>query len=768
MEQKPDRKYLKLKVENNRTYEVDDFNLAEFIAAVEKRKPEGLEGGANNKSDVEPVDAKLYPVPDNSRFLESVVQNLKRFKPAMDAEKKNASCSNKTKRAKFAHQEVLAVYFTMQNPYRGILIYHGMGSGKTCSSVAMAENLAGNQKPIWVLTPKALEANYRAEMVKCSKIYQQSQHWVARKEGWIVLKGRPPNFDELGPQEQQEVSAHMKTLMDREKAYRFVSYSGMSCQNIRAQFTAENNPFDNSIVVIDEVHVLVELIAKNLADNSSPFPLLYEWLLDAEGCRVIALSGTPRAHKLTDLGVLYNLVYGYMKVWTVHTPKLIEDPKMKRFIHQQRSEGKKLEVTRTPYGFEANYDQASGALLDLHKVDDTWDEHKFRTELSKFGVVGDRVDKHKLLPDKDVFVDEEVFQRRIQGLTSYFPDLGNLMPKLHPRRIHEVALSELQAKETKVHLLHFPKDLPRIVQRPLDACQTSSAEDPKYIEDIRKTIVALKEKGVFKDGLDVYGPKIKEVVKQALAGPARQLVYTAELENAFFLAEALVEKGYAQLVLTPPNPPEQMGWAVIPAKDPAKTFVLYTGSPAELEVLVEAFNKGGARLFLASAAAVEGISLGDVADVHLVEPSVDPTKLMQVVGRARRMCKNTDVEGVTPHVYLAGKHEKTVYEDAAKHQEEIDRWLELVKETAVDCALHRSKCYSATKTGGETKAKRKRIKMDVNGEARHFYVDATHGERQPMYKAAEGAEKYGFVSFGPPHVFFNESKEKVPPTQLML
>ena len=763
MEQKPERKYLKLKVENNRTYEVDDFNLAEFIAAVEKRKPEGLEGGGKSKSGVEPVDAKLYPVPDNSRFLESVVENLKRFKPAMDAEKKKSSC-NKNKRAKFAHQEVLAAYFTLQNPYRGILIYHGMGSGKTCSSVAMAENLAGNQRPIWVLTPKALEANYRAEMVKCSKIYKQSQHWVARKQGWVVLKGRPPNFDELGPQEQQEVSEHMKSLVDREKAYRFVSYSGMSCQNIRAQFLTENNPFDNSIVVIDEVHLLVELIAKNLVDNSSPFPLLYEWLLDAEGCRVIALSGTPRAHKLTDLGVLYNLVYGYMKVWTVHTPKLIEDSKMKRFIHQQRSDGKKLEVTRTPYGFEANYDEASGALLGLHKVDDTWDEHKFRMELSKFGVVGDRAEKHKLLPDKDVFVDEEVFQRRIQGLTSYFPDLSNLMPKLHARRIHEVALSDLQAKETKVHLLHFPKGVPRIVKRPLDACQTSMAEDPKYLDDICKTIGALKEKGVFKDGLDMYGPKIKEVVKHVVAGSARQLVYTAELENAFFLAEALVERGYAQLQLTPPNPPEQMGWGATPAKDPAKAFVLYSGSPAELEVMVEAFNKGGARLFLASSAGVEGISLGDVADVHLVEPSVDPTKLVQVVGRARRMCKNEEVEGVTPHVYLSGKHEKVVYEQATKHQEEIDRWLELIKETAVECALHRSKCYSASK---EVNPKRKRIKMDINGETRHFYVDATHGERQPMYKEAEGAERYGFISFGPPHVFFNDKKEKVLPSEIM-
>ena len=757
MEQKPERKYLKLRVENNRTYEVRDFHLAEFIAAVEKRKPpEGLEA---SRSSAEPVDANLYPVPDNSTFLESVVANLKKFKPAMDKEKKNSTCDKKPHKEKFAHQDVLAAYFNVQNPYRGILIYHGMGSGKTCSSVAMAENLAGNKKTIWILTPAALESNYRSEMVKCSNIYKQSQHWVSRKEGWVVLKGRPPNFDELGPKEQQEVGAHLKQLIERENAYKFVSYSGINCQNIRAQFS-EANPFENAVVVIDEVHLLVELISNNMANIGSPYPLLYEWLMDAEGCRLIALSGTPRANKLTDLGILYNMVYGYIKVWKVHTPKLIEDAKLKRFIHQQHSDGKLLEVTRTPNGFEAKYDETSGALLGLHRVDDTWDDHKFKTELLKHGRVDDKVDNHKLLPDRaeDPFVPEDVFQRRIRGLTSYFPDLGKLMPKMLAQRIHDVPLSDLQAKEPNVFNLHFPNDVPRIVRKPLDACQTTSAEDPKYLEDIRKTIAQLREKQVF-DKLEVYGPKLKDVVKNVSAATSRQLVYTAELENAFFFAEALANNGFSKLVLTPPNPPEQMTWAVVPSKDPTKTFILYTGSSAELELYVSTFNNDGARIMLTSAAMVEGISLGDVSDVHLMEPSSDPTKLMQVVGRARRMCKNKSVEGVTPHLYISGKGEKLVYETARKRQEEIDRWLKLMQETAVDCALHRKKCMSV-EPQKNVKEPRKRMKVVVGGETKFFFVVAPHGAEQPMYKTDEGDEIFGYISFGPPHSFMNLQKEK--------
>ena len=41
----------------------------------------------------------------------------------------------------FTHQELITRYINLYTPYRGLLIYHGLGSGKTCSSIAIAGGL---------------------------------------------------------------------------------------------------------------------------------------------------------------------------------------------------------------------------------------------------------------------------------------------------------------------------------------------------------------------------------------------------------------------------------------------------------------------------------------------------------------------------------------------------------------------------------------------------------------------------------------------------
>jgi hypothetical protein len=37
------------------------------------------------------------------------------------------------------HQQVVRDYLNIYTPYRGLLLLHGLGSGKTCSSIAIAE-----------------------------------------------------------------------------------------------------------------------------------------------------------------------------------------------------------------------------------------------------------------------------------------------------------------------------------------------------------------------------------------------------------------------------------------------------------------------------------------------------------------------------------------------------------------------------------------------------------------------------------------------------
>ena len=68
-------------------------------------------------------------------------------------------------------------YLNIFTPYRGLLLYHGLGAGKTCASIAIAEGLKTHRK-ILIMTPASLRMNYIEELKKCGDpLYKRNQHW---------------------------------------------------------------------------------------------------------------------------------------------------------------------------------------------------------------------------------------------------------------------------------------------------------------------------------------------------------------------------------------------------------------------------------------------------------------------------------------------------------------------------------------------------------------------------------------------------------------
>jgi hypothetical protein len=80
------------------------------------------------------------------------------------------------------HQKVIRDYMNLYTPYRGLLLYHGLGSGKTLSSIAIAEGMKNNKKII-VMLPASLRRNYIEELKKGGDLlYKKNQYWE-----WIPL-----------------------------------------------------------------------------------------------------------------------------------------------------------------------------------------------------------------------------------------------------------------------------------------------------------------------------------------------------------------------------------------------------------------------------------------------------------------------------------------------------------------------------------------------------------------------------------------------------
>ena len=62
------------------------------------------------------------------------------------------------------YQLLVKSYLNTSTPYRGLLVYHGLGTGKTATAISVAESIS-SQLDITTLLPASLEANFITEVM---------------------------------------------------------------------------------------------------------------------------------------------------------------------------------------------------------------------------------------------------------------------------------------------------------------------------------------------------------------------------------------------------------------------------------------------------------------------------------------------------------------------------------------------------------------------------------------------------------------------------
>lgn len=317
-----------------------------------------------NTTSVKPA---LY-IPSNRRaFKQFIIQAFWRYKlpavpdiPDPDACAKAAAAS-KSEVKTFNYQAFVRDYIRRPSPYRGILVYHGLGSGKTCTSIAAMEGLYNaGQKPVYIFTPASLSKNYRDEITKCGPfIFRTNNYWswisvpnmskpspeaeflvkvlgipppVVRKQkgAWAPDPSKAPNFDTLTTPQRQQIQNQIYAHIDHR--FQFIHYNGLLEKTVRQWACEDPHKFDGATVVIDEVHNLIRTInnsaldvfykdePREMAEYSPKFCavgkkyrisyLLYRMLCNSVGCKIIALSGTPLINYPHEIAILANLLAG--------------------------------------------------------------------------------------------------------------------------------------------------------------------------------------------------------------------------------------------------------------------------------------------------------------------------------------------------------------------------------------------------------------------------------------------------------------------------
>ena len=335
---------------------------------------------------------------NRKKFISELVPMFEDHKKELREEADGKPKSKKSGFSPMIHQKVVSDYLNLYTPYRGLLLYHGLGSGKTCSSIAIAEGMK-SQKQIFVLTLASLKANFFNQMKECGDpIYRLDQFWEfisiegkpdyvsllsnilsipeksikTRKGAWMVNITKKSNFEDLSDDDKKLLNNQIDEMI-RFK-YIDVNYNGLLDSNIdkvlkipQGSFKkGTNNPFDNSVVIIDEVHNLVSMIVNKIRekDKTSNVYRLYEYLMSATNMRIVLLSGTPIINYPNEIGVLFNILRGYIKTWTFPIKMLqgSETPTRDNIILWLEQEGlnqfdevitkpEHITITRNPFGF---------------------------------------------------------------------------------------------------------------------------------------------------------------------------------------------------------------------------------------------------------------------------------------------------------------------------------------------------------------------------------------------------------------------------------
>ena len=442
----------------------------------------------------------------NSLF-EPYKQQLLKEEQDMLSGKALISCANNDTNnfSLLIHQKIVRDYINIYTPYRGLLLYHGLGSGKTCSSIAIAEGIK-NDKKVLILTPASLRDNYVEELKKCGDyMYKKNQFWEfidtkanpryleylssllklpqeyinSNGGAWFINVKKEPNYDSLDFEDQKKINSQLDKMINYK--YQFISYNGLRSSHLNGMtYGGTINPFSNKVIIIDEAHNFISRIVNKLTRKTSLSMKLYNYLMDAENCKIILLTGTPIINYPNEIAILFNILRGTIRSYNC---KLILD---KKTMTKEKIESifkaanilnyvdlieynaltYEVSITQNPFGYvrsDTNKNKLAYSS-DVLSSEQFIQKIKEALEAQSLKIAGNKinVNGYKALPDnfddfKSLFIspnnsinNPSMFKMRIIGLTSYFRSAQEqLMPKyVHSNsndfRIIKIPMSDFQ------------------------------------------------------------------------------------------------------------------------------------------------------------------------------------------------------------------------------------------------------------------------------------------------------------------------------------
>jgi superfamily II DNA or RNA helicase len=653
------------------------------------------------------------------------------------------------------NQKFIRDYMQHSSPYRGILLYHGLGSGKTCSAIAVAENLKNYVDNIVIMLPASIKQNFIHELKFC---------------GDDKYKSNPKLIDNY---------------------YKFVSYNSST----KIKQLDKLNSLDNSVIIIDEIHNLVSLIMNSMINKKSNQGYeIYKKIMEAKNIKLIFLSGTPIINNIYETAIMFNMLKGYIEIikfqmsdmdgnyLNIETLEKINKEFVKipefDFIDQYYPINNNLHLCLKINSSNQNFGDIIDSIIniginnniiikyiDIDESNTLFPENK--KDFENFFITLNK-------DNTETFKNKDLYKRRILGLVSYlkgsnefdYPKINNIHNikvnmSDYQYNLYEIIREHVERKQERyskknkqmnsvfrvysrqISNFIFPEDIirpyPKKILQIFKSLQNNgnnkavikisndefnnNANDELLDKVSKKQMLKIDEilnkldnnssQYLTIDKLHKYSPKMLEIMNNINNSNGLILIYSQfrKMEGVGVFSKVLNANGYSYYNKNNKLP----------------KYAIYSGMEKEDEKIdiINKFthpnNKYGdnIKILMITMAGAEGLDLKNIRQVHILEPYWNEVKIQQVIGRARRRKSHIDLPPKDRNIdifryyssfsntqlkstkeYIKITTDEFIYQLARKKKIITDEILNIFKEIAVDCTLNsfetnnNIQCYS--------------------------------------------------------------------------
>ncbi len=704
---------------------------------------------------------KIFSKQEFIRSFSSADDHLDYSQKSYDVIAKN-KCSEHTFKLT-PNQEFIKNFLSPLTPYNGLLLFHSVGVGKTCTAISIAEQYHQlYQKPILVILSPTLIDNFKKQIFDITKydiVNNKSNLCTGTKYPDMILDKSLIKPDVL----DKNIS---KIINQR---YKFISYKKLisifqkTKDKVKQQeknvskhdtlfYDKIKEYFSNRMIIIDEAHNLRNSSEKG---NKLTAQVFWNLLKHTENVKMVLLTATPMFNNANEIVWFLNLLLTNDKRPNLKMNDIFD--KNGKLTVQGRK--KLIETSRgyvsymrgeNPFSFPIRLYPDINNDKNIISVYPSYDVNKRRIKDE---------DKVKFL--KIIGSDMKAYQKMVYDVYKKKININDTDMNDEDMNLEETVDGINSGTETGEKL---GNDLQTMSQISNIVYPVSNLNDPFLLrktygaQGFNNVFVNVAKKGLkYKYSNDVlsnygeilsynkianYSPKIKRILDYIINSKGIVFIYTNYYPSGILpLAIALEHIGFnkynsngltSDITVDNKFKNEKRPSYIILSRDNN----LSPNNDKEIEIAKSKENANGDVIKVIISRISEGVDFKRIREVHMLEPWYNLNKCEQIIGRAVRTCSHIDLPKEDRNVtvfFHATKYDEQVesvdlwtYRIAENKQKLITEVERIIKETSIDCNLNRSS-----------------LLYNINDLKMSIPLNTSQGTKIPKY--AVGDRDYSYV-----------------------